>query len=312
MSSRFVAFSLVVAVALSPETAIGDSRSPAPIRSAPTPVEGSSSSGAGVATLRAPTTDRVLIRAGSFMMGSDALDIADALTLCETEPLGAACMEVWFGDEYPRHEVYLSDYQIGRREVTVGEFRRCVEAGPCAAPPLAAGGRRFDRNDYPVTMVTWNDASTYCGWAGGRLPTEAEWERAARGRASRHFPWGNVYNPFLLNAGRFSMVASFDDRDGFAELAPVGSFPGGRTPDGIDDLAGNVAEWVSDYYAPEYPEADQKNPTGPDVGDEKVIRGGSFADAKAIERSAKRQHDLGSIRRYWRGFRCAWVPPPSR
>ena len=289
--------------------ASGDSRSPGALREAPTKPEKTAPSGARVATLRSATTERVLVRAGSFTMGSDMGEIVNAVTLCQSEPLGDACEEKVFDDELTAHAVFLSDFLIGRREVTVAEYRRCVEAGPCAAPPFAAGGKRFDVADFPVTMVSWNDASTFCSWAGGRLPTEAEWERAARGRAGRRFPWGNVYNPFLLNGGRLSLNA-FDDRDGFAELAPVGSFPAGRTPDGIDDLAGNVEEWVNDYFAPEYPEADQQNPTGPDTGDEKVIRGGSFASGKAWQRGASRSADLASARRYWRGFRCAWTPTP--
>lgn len=281
-----------------------DARNAPPSRVAPTRPVKKSSSDEVVVTLRAAATDRVRVRGGVFVMGSDDAEVANALALCQTEPLGEGCRVEAFEDELVPHHVRVSDFVIGRREVTVAEHRRCVEAGPCAAPPLAAGGKRFDVPDYPVTMVTWNDAVTYCTWAGGRLPTEAEWERAARGLSGRRFPWGNVYNPFLLNGGRFASD-SFDDRDGFAELAPVGSFPSGRTPDGIDDLAGNVEEWVSDYFAP-YPEADIENPTGPDSGDEKVLRGGSFGHAKAWQRGANRNHDLASARRYWRGFRCVW------
>lgn len=276
-------------------------------RTAPTKEVGQASASSGIVTLRGKPTDRVYIRSGSFTMGSDVVELGIVLALCQVDPLGEACIPDVFEDELEPHRVLLSDYVIARRETTVAEYRRCVETGPCATPPLAAGGKRFDVPTFPVTMVTWNDAATYCAWAGGRLPTEAEWERAARGQEGRRFPWGNVYNPFLLNGGRFS-IESFDDRDGYSELAPVGSFPGGRTPDGIDDLAGNVEEWVSDYYAREYPEAHQENPVGPDAGDEKVVRGGSFGHGRAWQRGASRGHDLGSARRYWRGFRCVWSP----
>ncbi len=296
---------VLVATALEPARAVADAQRGAPSREAPTAPSKRGGAADGVVTLRAPATDRVYVRGGVFTMGSDPLEIAYAYALCKTEPQGDACRVEVFEDELvPRH-VSLSDYLLGRREVTVAEYGRCVETGLCSAPPLAAGGKRFDLPDYPVTMVSWHDAATYCRWAGGRLPTEAEWERAARGTVGRRFPWGNVYNPFLLNGGRFS-VDAFDDRDGYAELAPVGSFPLGRTPDGIDDLAGNVEEWVADYYAPAYPEADEHDPVGPDTGDEKVLRGGSFAHGRAWQRGANRAHDLPSSRRYWRGFRCAW------
>lgn len=263
---------------------------------------------AGVAVLRGPGAERVLVRGGAFTMGSDELEVALALASCQQEPQGNDCREEMFGTEYPAHEVFLSDYWIDRTEVTVASYERCVEAGRCQAPPFASGGERFSRPEYPVTLVTWYDAHAYCAWSGGRLPTEAEWERAARGARGRRFPWGMVWNPHVANHG----ALSFDDldrRDGFLELAPVGSFPDGRTPDGIEDLAGNADEWIADWYSPEYPKESSVNPTGPDVGDLRVVRGGAYGGyregARSWLRSAARWQDLPSLRHTWRGFRCA-------
>jgi formylglycine-generating enzyme required for sulfatase activity len=238
-------------------------------------------------------------------MGSEIPEIALAQAMCRTEPRKRDCEldPTLFADEMVAHATLLSDFWIDRLEVTVAAYMRCVDAGACGAP--GQGGARVwnTRADLPVSLVSWYDAESYCRWVGGRLPTEAEWERAARGLRERVFPWGNVFNPKINNHGRFAPYP-LDDRDGFAELAPVGSFPQGRTPEGVEDLAGNVEEWVSDWYAPGYPEADTVNPAGPSTGNERVVRGGSFRDGRAWLRAAARSKDLPSARRVWRGFRC--------
>ncbi|MCC6552764.1 MAG: SUMF1/EgtB/PvdO family nonheme iron enzyme [Polyangiaceae bacterium] len=294
------------------------SRHPAPSLPAAREAEPS----AGIVALRAPGPDMILVRGGAFTMGSTDVEIAHALTLCKLEPGGEACADDMadpndiadvFKAEAPAHEVHLSDYWIDRTEVTVARYRRCVSAGACDEPPYASGGRRFDHPDLPVVLVTWNDAVRFCAWAGGRLPTEAEWERAARGaggpapaasaQLGRRYPWGHIYNPFHSNHGRLAFDA-FDDGDGFLELAPAGSFPAGRTPDGIDDLAGNVEEWVADYFG-EYPAGNAKDPLGPTMGEERVVRGGSYTHARPWLRGAARSRDVPSSRRAWRGFRCA-------
>ncbi|AKT39972.1 formylglycine-generating enzyme family protein [Chondromyces crocatus] len=275
----------------------------------------------GVLALRTPGPDAVLIRAESFSMGSSEPEIGHAITLCKLEPGGHACVNELaetFMNESSIHEVYLSDYWLDRTEVTVARYRQCVAAGACDSPPYASGGQRFDQPDFPVVLVTWFDASRFCAWAGGRLPTEAEWERAARGgrhggttpwqlgqNAGRRYPWGNVYNPFHANHGQLALDTNLDAGDGALELAPVGTFPQGRTPDGIDDLAGNVEEWVADWYAPEYPPESARNPRGPASGDERVVRGGSYVHGRPWLRTSARLHDLPSTRRTWRGFRCA-------
>ena len=222
-------------------------------------------------------------------MGSTPDDIKYAIALCRKEPRGDDVCEKLFGNEIEAHEVTLSAFFIDRTEVTVGAYRRCVELGRCSAPPYASGATRFDRSDYPVTLVSWDDADEYCRFAGGRLPTEAEWERAARGAAGRRFPWGNVYNKSLANHGAFALDDT-DDSDGFAELAPVGSFPLGRTPDGIDDMAGNVEEWVADALddAAQYPKTSEVNPKGTGNGVFRIARGGGLQGPMAGIGAARR------------------------
>jgi sulfatase modifying factor 1 len=276
---------------------------PAPVRAAP---EGSSID--GFLALTPPLSERVHILAGTFTMGSASDEIVAAIAACAAEPLGDLdiCQQKGeFANELSEHEVYLSEYWIDRTEVTALRYRTCVGNGECTELPYTAGGVRFDEPDLPAVLVHWADARRFCAWAGGRLPTEAEWERAARGRSGRRYPWGHVYNAFLANHGRTSWD-ELDDSDGFLELAPVGSFPDGAGEGGIVDLSGNVEEWVSDWYAPSYPEASAVNPKGPAAGDDRVVRGGSYRDARPNLRSAARAHALPDERRTWRGFRCVY------
>lgn len=271
-----------------------------------------------VLTLAAPAEGRAIIPNGTFQMGSSYEEIELAVALCRAEPGGACdpqerrcpCQELEFAYEFPAHAVTLTSYAIDRLEVSVGDYGRCVEVGPCHATPLAAGGKRFDDPALPVTMVTWSDANTYCAFRGGRLPTEAEWERAARGAAGRRFPWGNQFDPYLVNGGRFGLDM-FEDKDGFIELAPPGAFRDGASSEGVMDLSGNVEEWVADWFG-EYPESGQIDPAGPDTGDDKLIRGGSFAAGRPWLRSTTRAHDSPSARRWFRGFRCAYDVEPRR
>jgi formylglycine-generating enzyme len=295
-----------------------EARPPRHVRTPPeAPALPEAPSAAGLAVLRNPGPKEVLLRGGSFTMGSDVAEIAHAMAVCrhdmgEGEPdrvPANRCREQFFSDEFPPHEVYLADVWMDRTEVTVARFRQCVAAGRCNEPPFAAGGDRFDQPDVPVVLVTWSDAAAFCAWDGGRLPTEAEWERAARGLTGRRYPWGNAYNPSLANHGRLRLVVDLvdllDESDGFLELAPVGSFPNGRTPEGLADLAGNAEEWVEDWYAPEYPEASQVNPHGPDTGEDRVTRGGSYLAGRPWMRAAARQHRRPGDRMPWVGFRCA-------
>jgi formylglycine-generating enzyme required for sulfatase activity len=240
-----------------------------------------------------------------------------ALSLCHREILQPECRDDrlirGIAAEREAHEVELSGYELDRTEVTVAEYGRCVEVGACAAPGFVPGDPRFDRADFPVTHVRWEDAVTYCAWRGARLPTEAEWEFAARGPERREFPWGNLYNPHLCNHGSFAHDET-DATDGFTGLAPVGSFLDGATPNGVLDLAGNVAEWVQDLYDVDpdsgsgYPAMRAINPKGPRSGGFHVVRGGSYAEGAKWMRGASRVPFTMS-RSPAVGFRCAQDTP---
>ena len=260
----------------------------------------------GVSRLESPATRMVRIPAGAFQMGSDESEVLAALADCVREAYGHRCSPTLFSNETPRHTVQLSSYWLDRFEVSVADYERCVAIGRCSERPVSDATRRFDRADLPVTRVTWNDAAAYCAQRGGRLPTEAEFERAARGLRERRYPWGNLFNVWAANHGRFGWDAT-DATDGFAELAPLGSFAAGATPEGIHDLAGNVAEWVADRYSPTYDAGQAIDPRGPGIGGSnlRVVRGGSYAQARFRQRGAARAFAEPGERRSTLGFRCA-------
>ena len=222
----------------------------------------------------------VHVRAGSFLMGSDA---------------GAA-------DEQPVHRVQGSPFAMDRHEVTNGRYQICVKAGVCVAPSLSSSNARphyFDDPafaDYPVIYVSWQQAAQFCAFAGGRLPSEAEWERAAAGSDSPHtYPWGE--SPPDCTKANFAGCVGDTDR--------VGRRLAGRSPDGALDMAGNVWEWTADWYdAAYYSRSPSQDPAGPDIGTLKVMRGGCWVSGENSLRTTCRKADLPGLWAPNVGFRC--------
>ena len=244
-----------------------------------------------------PAPDRVRVPAGPFRMGSDGVG----------EP-----------DEHPQHTRTLAAFDIDRTEVTRGNYERCIRAGRCSNPrPL---DDRFRDPTQPIVGVSWFQATAYCAWAGGRLPTEAEWEKAARGTDGRTFPWGETY-PTLR-------MATFGHEERTGHPDPVGSHPGFPSPYGALDMAGNVWEWVADPYDPYAYREPGVEPTCeralasltdlrtrgvrgftgsnplPTIC-ERVLRGGGWNYGGAGLRSSNRVHHGPNYQLVMSGFRCA-------
>ena len=258
--------------------------------------------GGPLLTLPISRSPVVYLRPVSFEMGSTEAEVLSALVRCKRETLPDRCDETTFENETPVHRERVAGFWLSRTETTVAEYERCVSAGRCRPAPFEGGAARFAQPSFPITLVTFDDARRFCAFRGGRLPTEAEFERAARGTARRAYPWGYAYHGKLSNHGRTG-VDTGDASDGFTELAPVGSFPDGATPEGLQDLAGNVAEWTADAYSPTY---------GAATSGERVVRGGSFASGAAHVRSAARVGRPPETREPTLGFRCAWSVRPRR
>jgi sulfatase modifying factor 1 len=274
----------------------------------------------GLARLRSPGSTMIRIAASSFAMGSTDAEVVLALAQCQRQrggPGGSSaanrpwpeCVESRFQVETPRHRVRLSSYWLDRTEVTKAAYDRCVRLRRCSPAAYSQGAMRFSKPRYPVSLVSWQQAAEYCRFRGSRLPTEAEFERAARGVVRRNYPWGNLYNSHACNHGRLGETRT-DTNDGFAELAPVGSFPAGRTPDGLLDLAGNVSEWVTDWFAVQYEDRPVIDPTGPPAHAAstirmRVLRGGDYESAAPFLRGAARSAADPTAYRPTIGFRCA-------
>ncbi len=224
--------------------------------------------------------EMVLIPAGEFIMGSSEDERDDG--------------------EHPQHKVYLDAFYIDKYEVTNAQYKRFMEATGHNAPSYW-GDENYNQPNLPVTGVSWHDAVAYAKWAKKRLPTEAEWEKAARGTDGREYPWGNEWVDSRCNT-------KISD-DGYGVLAPVGSFPGDISPYGVIDMAGNVSEWVHDWSDRDYySRSPKRNPKGPEEGIMRTLRGGNWDNA--IEhhmRCATRDADL-PVPSGWNlrmGFRCA-------
>ena len=211
-------------------------------------------------------------------------------------------------DEYPRHEVTLDAYYIDKFEVTNGRYLEFVRATSHRVPqhPTKAKRNLWEGGlmpesvaDRPVINVDWHDADAYCTWAGKRLPTEAEWEKAARGGDDRRFPWGNVEPTHKhLNYNQQWI--------GEKTLMPVGSYEAGKSPYGVYDMAGNVWEWVADWYdARYYEKSPTRNPKGPQSGKGKVLRSSGWQVETPMVRIFTRVESDPLIRNESTGFRCA-------
>jgi formylglycine-generating enzyme required for sulfatase activity len=195
--------------------------------------------------------------------------------------------------EKPAHQVYLDAYWIDRTEVTNAMFALCVQAGHCQKPAPRERSSEYDQ--HPTIFIRWDNAQSYCSWAEARLPTEAEWEKAARGTDGRVYPWGNDKDP-----AKYYVVYYYQD------TKPVGSYPSGVSPYGALDMAGGVWEWINDWYdSTYYQNSPSSNPQGPASGDGRVVRGGSWYDYEDGVRSAHRVGIISSSYALSYGFRCA-------
>lgn len=270
----------------------------------------------------------VRVDGGTFQMGTNPSEVAEAVRQC-IERDEASCQPTFGEDSYPVHSVTIDPFQIEITEVSYGQYvaflnwKRQSTSGTwnhlngcdgqaCLATRSDPGGEnsviQFDSanydipdisQNYPVVNVTWYGAKAYCETLGRRLPTEAEWERAARGSQGLLYPWGNDWNPANAKTSRpRDPVGAFE----------VGTLTAGVSPYGAYDMAGNVGEWVADWYSPNFysqPEATQLNPRGPVTGVNKVIRGGSWDTVPFFARTVHRQEQPPTSQYLWLGFRCA-------
>ncbi len=256
----------------------------------------------------------VYIPEGEFIMGGSA---NDAYEQCRELYVGGTCSKDRFTNEEPEHTVNLDAYNIDKYEVSNAAYRTCEDAGICDPPSNTSSytlsnyynDRTYDH--YPVINVNWNMANTYCEWRNARLPTEAEWEKAARGESGSIYPWGNSFEGARANFCDTNCPLRFDWAnenydDGYADVAPVDLFSNGITPYGVYNTAGNVWEWVNDWYDSNYySNSPTTNPTGPSSGQYRTLKGGSWVDPGHYVRSSYRVGLDPSYINTYVGFRCA-------
>jgi formylglycine-generating enzyme required for sulfatase activity len=268
-------------------------------------------------------SDTATVQGGTFQMGTSPQEVALAVREC-TDRDGASCTAVMGEDSYPAHAVTLDTFNIETTEVTIQQYvaflntlgpsshrngcfnQKCIDTtSENDANQIIFDGLNYDVsapifNDFPAVSVTWFGARAYCEAIGRRLPTEAEWERAARGINNFIYPWGDTWDVTLARTNRP------DPTDVGAR--PVGSYPAGLSGFGALDMAGNVGERVFDYYQANYysqPAAIGLNPTGPPSGTDRVIRGGSWDTPPFFARTVHRQNQRPDETFLWLGFRCA-------
>lgn len=241
--------------------------------------------------------EMVRIPAGTFLMGSDKKIDRNA-----------------YPAEFPQRKVYLDAFDIDRYEVTTVQFLKFVLAtnrNPLIDWQYDGGNFQETMASHPVMHVSWFDAEAYCQWAGKRLPTSAEWEKAARGEDGRIYPWGN--EPAGLsraNFGRTGLSGPVRDRPERLLLYPpiisVDKYENAVSPYGVFQMAGNVAEWTADWYDPHYyKKAPDRNPKGPEKGTQRAFRGGAWVDSTPSVRPAQRNGTDPQTKMNWLGFRCA-------
>jgi formylglycine-generating enzyme len=256
-------------------------------------------------------SDMALIPKGNFYMGSSFQETTQYYNSCKK--LDKACKLWWFRDERPRHTVYLKEYWIDRYETTNADYMGFVLAtgarsaldNSCETKGCKDGnlwdGISFPKaiSKQPVIQVSWHDAEAYCRWRGKRLPTEAEWEKAARGPSGKLYPWGNE----LVSSDHAVYKKKWQ---GVRTLSPVGTHPKGDSTYGIHDMTGNVWEWVSDWYQLDYyRNSPLRNPQGSLDGKYKIVRGGSWINNPDTLHSAFRRWSFPEVRFNDTGFRCA-------
>lgn len=231
-------------------------------------------SGVGYAQTKSnPPPGMVLIPEGDFIMGS----------------------KTGKEDEQPALKIHLKAFYIDKNEVTNAEYEKFVKATGHRRTYLA-DDPKYNAPNQPVVGISWDDARDYAAWAGKRLPTEAEWEKAAKGINNTQFPWGNDWQENMANCSPLILK----------KPSAVGSYPKGASSYGVNDMAGNVCEWTSSWYHSHYYyRCPLENPIGPDKGDAKVIRGGSWIDSAKDVRASRRDCAHPNVRSHEIGFRCA-------
>jgi len=274
----------------------------------------------GIGSQRTSTTDgmiQVFVPAGQFIMGTfDAVMSApvylDAFWIDQTEVTNAMFAKFVAATNYRTDAEKYGDAYVFHLSSTY-EYNYVSTPGANWQHPHGPASNIKGLDQYPVVQVSWNDAVAFCKWAGERLPTEAEWEKAARGTDGRLYPWGGQdWAGNLANFMDKQLNPTYTVDDGHAGIAPVGSYPDGASPYGALDMAGNVAEWVEDWYADAYPQGDQTtlmvNPQGLATGEERGMRGGAWTsndDNNGEKRlSSHRNYNLPDYSGDSAGFRC--------